>query len=83
MLSRTSWPSTCPITIAGMAVRTGDLVHADRHGAVVIPPAAVRDLPAAARQVAAREARILAVARAPGCTAEKLIGVFEALDGIH
>jgi hypothetical protein len=43
----------------------------------------VRDLPAAARQVAAREARILAVARAPGCTAEKLIGVFEALDDIH
>jgi regulator of RNase E activity RraA len=72
-----------PVTIAGMPVRTGDLVHADRHGAVVIPPAAVRDLPAAARQVAEREARILAVARAPGCTAEKLIGVFEALDDIH
>jgi hypothetical protein len=72
-----------PVTIAGMPVRTGDIVHADRHGAVVIPPTAVRDLPAAARQVAAREARILAVARAPGCTAEKLIGVFEALDAIH
>ena len=72
-----------PVTIAGMPVRTGDLVHADRHGAVVIPPTAVRDLPAAARQVAAREARILAVARAPGCTAEKLIEVFEALDAIH
>jgi hypothetical protein len=34
-----------PVTIAGMPIRTGDLVHADRHGAVVIPPAAVRDLP--------------------------------------
>jgi len=72
-----------PVTVAGMPVRTGDLVHADRHGAVVIPPAAVRDLPAAARQVAAREARIIAVARAPGCTADKLIDVFEALDAIH
>jgi regulator of RNase E activity RraA len=72
-----------PVTVAGMPVRTGDLVHADRHGAVVIPLAAVRDLPAAARGVAAREAKILAVARAPGCTAEKLVAVFEAVDGIH
>jgi regulator of RNase E activity RraA len=72
-----------PVTVAGMPVRTGDLVHADRHGAVVIPLAAVRELPAAARKVAAREAKILAVARAPGCTAEKLVATFEAVDGIH
>jgi regulator of RNase E activity RraA len=72
-----------PVTVAGMPVRTGDLVHADRHGAVVIPVAAVRDLPEAARKVAAREAKILAVARGPGCTADKLIATFEAVDGIH
>ena len=59
---------------------TGDLVHADRHGAVVVPAALARDVPAAARAVADREARILAVARAPGCTAEKLIAVFAELD---
>ncbi len=72
-----------PVTVAGMPVRSGDLVHADRHGAVVVPLAAVRDLPAAARRVAAREARILAVARAPGCNAEKLVAVFGDVDGIH
>ncbi len=72
-----------PVNVAGMAVRTGDLIHADRHGAVVIPMAAVRELPAAARTVAAREAPILAAARAPDCTAEKLIGVMTALDAIH
>ena len=71
------------IDVLGMPVRSGDVVHADRHGAVVIPRNAVRDLPAAAARVAQREARILAVARAPGCTAEKLIDVFEAEDGIH
>jgi regulator of RNase E activity RraA len=72
-----------PVTVAGMHVRPGDLIHADRHGAVVIPPAAVLDLPAAAREVAAREARILAVARASGCTAEKLVAIFADVDGIH
>jgi regulator of RNase E activity RraA len=71
------------IDVLGMRVRSGDIVHADRHGAVVIPRTAIRDLPAAAARVGEREARILAVARAPGCTAEKLIDVFKAEDGIH
>ena len=44
---------------------------------------AVSALPGAARQVAAREARILAVARGSGCTAEKLVAIFADVDGIH
>jgi regulator of RNase E activity RraA len=71
------------VNVAGMAVRTGDLIHADRHGAVVVPLQCVPGLPAACRTAAAREAPILAAAREPGCTAEKLIGVFAALDAIH
>ena len=71
------------VMVLGMRVRDGDIVHADRHGAAVIPAALVRAIPEAARRVAEREARILAVARAPGCTAEKLIAVFGELDKIH
>ncbi len=71
------------IEVLGMRVRSGDIVHADRHGAVVIPVTAIRELPAAAERVARREARILAVARAPDCTAEKLIAVFKEQDAIH
>ena len=71
------------IDVLGMRVRSGDIVHADRHGAVVVPASAVADLPAAARQVAEREARILEVARAPGSSAERLIEVFSRLDAIH
>jgi regulator of RNase E activity RraA len=69
------------VSVAGMRVRDGDLVHADRHGAVVIPPEAVPGLVAAAARVGEREARILAVARAPGCTADALIRTFDAIDG--
>jgi regulator of RNase E activity RraA len=72
-----------PVMVAGMRVRDGDIVHADRHGAVVIPVHAVAGIPDAAKRVAAREARILAVARAEGCTAEQLARTFEALDQIH
>jgi regulator of RNase E activity RraA len=72
-----------PVEVAGMRVRDGDLVHADRHGAVVIPPEAVSGIAEAAARLIAREARILAVARAPGCTAEALVRVFADLDSIH
>src|SRR5262249_22744822 len=69
-----------PVEVAGMRVADGDLVHADRHGAVVIPRNAAARIAAAAAEVTAREARILAVARAPRCTAEKLIDVLKDLD---
>lgn len=71
------------VEVLGMRVRDGDIVHADRHGAVVVPAHLVRAVPDAARAIAEREARILAVARAPGCTAEKLVAVFGDLDRIH
>ena len=71
------------VEVLGLRVRAGDLIHADRHGAVIVPLQWVRALPAAAKEVAAREARILAVARGPDCTADKLIAVFRDLDAIH
>jgi regulator of RNase E activity RraA len=71
------------VQVFGLRVRPGDLIHADRHGAVIVPPALVRAIPDAARTIVAREARILAVARGAACTAEKLIGVFADLDAPH
>lgn len=71
------------VAVFGLRVHSGDLIHADRHGAVVVPVELARLLPAAAREVAAREARILAVARAPRCDAEALIAVLEGLDASH
>jgi len=72
-----------PVTVLGMTVKDGDLLHADRHGAVVVPAELAKGVADAARVVAEREAKILAVARGPGCTAERLIEVFRNLDQIH
>lgn len=72
-----------PVSVFGLEVHDGDLLHVDRHGAVIVPPRLARALPDAARAVAAKEARILAVARGEGCTAEKLIAVFGDLESIH
>ena len=61
-----------PVTVHGMRVRHDDIIHADRHGAVVIPAAAVKEIPAAVDLLQRREAVILEAARAPGFDIEKL-----------
>ena len=61
-----------PVTIFGMRVLHDDIIHADRHGAVVIPTAAVRELPAAVDLLTRREAVILEAARSGDFDIEKL-----------
>ena len=51
------------VTVAGMTVRPGDLVHADQHGAVVIPPEAVGEVAAAAARLARQEAVLIEASR--------------------
>jgi regulator of RNase E activity RraA len=60
------------VNIHGMAVRSGDLIHADRHGAVVVPVDKIGAMQAAAEGLAAREAKIITAARAPGATVEQI-----------
>lgn len=71
------------VTVHGMTVRDGDLIHADRHGAVVIPEAAIEGLPAAIELLTRREAAILRVARAPDFTFEKLKAAMAEAEEIH
>jgi regulator of RNase E activity RraA len=60
------------VRVAGMTVRSGDLIHADRHGAVVIPLDVAAKLPEAAELCGRRETPILEIARSPSFTLEKL-----------
>jgi regulator of RNase E activity RraA len=61
-----------PVDVLGMAVADGDIVHADRHGAVVIPAAALEKLPGAIDLMARREKVILDAARQPGFSVAKM-----------
>lgn len=72
-----------PVTIHGMAVKHGDLIHADQHGAVVIPLDAAERLPDAIDLCTRKEAPILAAARTPGFNVEKLRAAFGTADDIH
>ncbi|MEO8025991.1 MAG: RraA family protein [Bryobacteraceae bacterium] len=54
----------CPVKVFGMLVRPGDLIHADRHGAVIIPAEIADRVAAAARKVEADEKPMLDLCRA-------------------
>ena len=54
------------VNVAGMAVSSGDLIHADRHGAVVVPVDKIDAMQAAAGKLAATEARIITAAKSGG-----------------
>lgn len=47
------------VTISGVAIKTGDLLHGDANGLLRIPLDAAAELPAAAQEVRAREAETL------------------------
>jgi regulator of RNase E activity RraA len=72
-----------PVTVFGMQVKPNDLVHADRHGAVVIPAALIEQMPAAIDIVIRKEQPILKAARAPGFTVEKLRAAWIEADQIR
>ena len=60
------------VTVHGMAVKHGDLIHADRHGAVVVPMDKISAMHAALASLTKSEARIIEAARAPGVTVETI-----------
>ena len=55
-----------PVTVFGLRIADGDLVHADRHGALVIPSGYVAELEAAIRKLQDTEALVLEPAREDG-----------------
>jgi regulator of RNase E activity RraA len=55
-----------PVTVHGMKVNSGDLVHADQHGAVVVPLEIIPKMKAALDDLNAREARIIKAAKDVG-----------------
>jgi 4-hydroxy-4-methyl-2-oxoglutarate aldolase len=61
-----------PVTLEGMAVNPGDLVHGDVNGVLVIPESIADRVAAEAERVRAAEREVLDFVRSPGLTVEKL-----------
>ncbi|MBV8920037.1 MAG: RraA family protein, partial [Bradyrhizobium sp.] len=71
------------VRVAGMTVRSDDLIHADRHGAIVIPIEIAAKLPEACELCGRREAPILEIARSADFSLEKLKEALKRSAEIH
>jgi|SRR5437773_4194772 len=61
-----------PVTVGGLSVHPGDLVHADQHGVLLVPAEIAAELPAAAERVIEREQALLRWVRSPEFDPDRL-----------
>src|SRR5438874_13405480 len=70
------------VSVAGMVVSANDIIHADRHGAVVIPPDAVAKIPAAVDLLTRRERVLIEASKQPGFSVDRLRQAYPEQDEI-
>ncbi|MEO6023689.1 MAG: RraA family protein [Burkholderiales bacterium] len=70
------------VDVLGMNVADGDIIHADRHGAVLIPAHTLEKLPAAIDFMARKEKVILDAAKSAGFTIDTLRAAMAAMDAV-
>ena len=73
----------CAVNVFGMIAEHDDVIHADFHGAVVVPADAVRKLPEAIALIGRREKAILDMARTPGFTSARMREALKRASEIH
>ena len=61
-----------PVEIGGLQIQTGDLLHGDRHGLLLIPKLIAGDVPAAAGRLRKAEEKIIAFCQSSNFSLEKL-----------
>jgi len=71
------------VSVFGMVVSANDVIHADRHGAVVIPPDALAKIPEAVGLLARRERVLIEASKQPGFSVDRLRQAYREQDEIH
>lgn len=61
-----------PIEVAGLKIKSGDLLHGDVHGVQTVPLDIAAKVPAVAAQIAAKEQALIQLCHSPEFTLEKL-----------
>ncbi len=72
-----------PVEVVGMSVRSGDLIHADQHGAVVIPEDVAAELPAIVERIVRKETVIIEASKRPGFGFDDLARAMRDSEDIH
>ncbi|MDE2779464.1 MAG: RraA family protein [Chloroflexota bacterium] len=61
-----------PVTIGGLTVKTGDLLHGDKHGVTSIPFEIAEQIPDMVQTIAEYEEKTISLCQSPDFTLEKL-----------
>jgi regulator of RNase E activity RraA len=69
-----------PVTVGGLTVRPGDLLHGDEHGVTSVPIEIARDLPAACARIESAERVLIDHARSPTATPASLARLYGEVD---
>lgn len=72
-----------PVAIHGLTINDGDLVHADMHGAVVIPPEGLAMLPDGIDVITRKERPLIEASKRPGFSVDDLKRAMAEADDIH
>ncbi len=67
-----------PVTVGGLTINPGDLIHGDKHGVMQIPHEIAARIPEAVRVVEDRERPIIELCRSSDFSPEKLRALIEA-----
>jgi 4-hydroxy-4-methyl-2-oxoglutarate aldolase len=67
-----------PVTIGGLVIRPGDLVHGDRNGVQTVPLEVASKVPAVAHKILLRRQRLIATCRSKGFSIDVLRDAIEA-----
>ena len=68
-----------PVKLGGLWVKPGDLVHADQHGVVTIPPDIADRIPEAVAKGEADERKIIDVCKSKDFSAQKLKDLYKVI----
>lgn len=71
------------VSVFGMLVSPNDIIHCDRHGAVVVPADAVDKIPAAVDLLSRRERVIIEASKQRGFSIDRLRQAFKEQEDIH
>ena len=63
------------VTVAGMTIRPGDILHADEHGILRIPTDALPDIAGKAQEIRDEEQAVIAWSRSPRFDLEGLLAL--------
>ncbi|MEW6672112.1 MAG: RraA family protein [Thermodesulfobacteriota bacterium] len=61
-----------PVTIGGLTVNTGDIIHGDQHGVTRIPIEVAREIPAATKRIEDKEQEVIRYCRSSEFSVEGL-----------